>query len=47
MRGGLVTRFLESTVGKLAVFYVDLACGLMSRAFHHVDGDDDADRNQA
>lgn len=32
---------LKSTVGKAAVFYVDLLCGLFARAFEYLDGDDD------
>lgn len=36
-----MTWFLESTVGKLVVFYVDILTGLMSKAFHYEFGDDD------
>lgn len=37
-----MSAFLSSTFGKAAVFYVDFICGLMAKAFLHVDGDDDA-----
>ena len=36
-----MTWLLESTVGKAAVFWVDIICGLMAKAFLHVDGGGD------
>lgn len=36
-----MTRFLESTVGRLAVFWVDLICGLTAKAFYYIADEDD------
>lgn len=33
--------FLQSTIGKAAVFYVDFICGLAGKAFYYLGGDDD------
>lgn len=35
-----MTAFLESTIGKLAVFLVDILCGLMAKGFHYLDEPD-------
>lgn len=37
----IVSRFLGSTIGKMAVFYVDLLCGLVGKAFDFDEGDDE------
>lgn len=36
-----VSAFLDSTIGRLAVFYVDIICGLISKAAHYDFGGDD------
>lgn len=39
--GSDVSWLLSSTVGKAATVYVDLLCGVLSKAFTYCDGGDD------